>query len=57
MTLISKRQRARFIYTRSKKVEKRLYIYKKPDTLQKARQFALRCYSQKSRHFMLHNFS
>ena len=29
------------------------FIYKKPDTLQKARQFLLRFYIQKSRHFTL----
>ena len=32
-------------------------IYRKSDTLQKARQFALRFYSQKSRHFTLRDFS
>ena len=44
MTPISERQRVRFyIYTKSKKnCETFIYIYKKPDTLQKSRQFALR---------------
>ena len=42
MTAISKRQCARFyIYTKSKKIAKR-FIFKNPDTLQKARQFPLR---------------
>ena len=42
MTAISERQRARFyIYAKSKKM-RNVFIYKKPDTLQKARQFPLR---------------
>ena len=32
------------------------FIYKKLDTLQKARQFPLRFYIQKERHFTLHDF-
>ena len=42
MTPVRKRQRARFYLQKSKKSET-LYIYidKKPDTLQKARQFAV----------------
>ena len=34
-----------------------VYTYKKPDTLQKARQFPLRFYIQKDRHFTLRDFS
>ena len=34
-----------------------VFIYKNPDTFQKARQFALRFYIQKARHFTLRNFS
>ena len=34
-----------------------IYKYKNPDTLLKARQFALRFYWQKGIHFTLHNFS
>ena len=33
-----------------------IYINKKLDTFQKARQFALRFYSQKARHFTLRDF-
>ena len=33
-----------------------VYICKKLDTFQKARQFALRFYSQKASHFALHDF-
>ena len=33
-----------------------VFTYKKPDTSQKARQFALRLYIYKARHFMLYNF-
>ena len=39
------------------KCETFIYMCKKPDTLQKARQYALHFYSQKSRHFTLRNFS
>ena len=42
--------------TKSKKNANRLYIFKKPDTLQKARQFALRFYSQKATHFTIRYF-
>ena len=49
MTPISKRQRASFTYTKSKNnCETFIYTFKKPDTFQKARQFALRFYSQKA---------
>ena len=34
-----------------------VFIYKKPDTSQKTRQFALRFYMPKTWHFALHNFS
>ena len=33
-----------------------VFIYKKQDILQKARQFPLRFVTQKSRHFTLHDF-
>ena len=37
------KKKCTFLYIQQKKnIEKRLYIYKKPHTLQKARQFALR---------------
>ena len=58
MTPISKTQCARFyIYKKQGSCETFIYIYKKPDTLQKARQFALRFYSQKAGHFSLRDFS
>ena len=41
ITTISERQRARFIYTNREKLQNNL-IYKKIDTLQKARQFVSR---------------
>ena len=36
-----------YINKKQKKCETCMYIYKKPDTLEKARQFALHFYSQK----------
>ena len=56
MTAINKKQRARFSIYKNKKNAIRFYI-QKPDTLQKVRQFPLRFYIRKSRHFTLHNFS
>ena len=44
-----------YIYI-SKHCETFIYIYKKHDTLQKSKQFQLRFYLQKSRHFPLCNF-
>ena len=55
MTAISERQRALFVYPKSKKM-RNFFIYKNPDTFQKGRQFALRFYIQKARHFTLRNF-
>ena len=56
MTTTSKRQRARLYILKIKKNAKCLYIYIIPATWQKARQFALRLYIQKPRHFKSHNF-
>ena len=42
---------------KAKKCETFIYIYKKPHTFQKSRQFALLFYSQKSGHFTLRDFS
>ena len=57
MTPISEIQCARFLLTRIKqKNDTFIYINKKTDTLQKARQFALHFYSQKSRHLKLRDF-
>ena len=53
MTPISERQLAQF-YTyknQTKKNDTYIYIFKKTDTLQKARQVELSLYSPKSRHF------
>ena len=54
MTPISEIQCARFLLTRIKqKNDTFIYINKKTDTLQKARQVELHFYSQKSRHFTI----
>ena len=46
-----------FLYIqKTKQIAKRLYTYKNPDTSQKSRQFLLRCYIQKARHFTLRDF-
>ena len=42
-----------YIYIQKEKEISKRFIFKNPDTLQKARQLALRFYSQKSRHFTL----
>ena len=57
MTVISKGQRAPlYKYKRQKKM-RNVFIYKKPDTLQKSRQFPLHFSIQKSGHFALRDFS
>ena len=57
MTPTSKRKRARiYVYIQQKSCETFVYIYKKQDTLQKSRQFAICCDSQKYRHLTLHKF-
>ena len=60
MTPTNKIQRARFyIYKMQKNCETLMYIQKKPDTFQKARQFALRFYSQTPdtlRYAIFHDF-
>ena len=56
MTAIIERQRARF-YIHKKQKLRNVFIYKKPDTFQKSRQFPLRFYIQKSIHFNLRDFS
>ena len=43
------------IYTKSKKM-RNVFIYKKSDTFQKARQFPLRFYIQKAIHLTLRDF-
>ena len=55
MTAIIERQRAR-LYTQKAKKLPNVFIYKKPDTFQKARQFPLRFYTQKSIHSTLRDF-
>ena len=50
MTAIIKRQRLR-LYTQKAKKLLKVFIYKKPDTFQKAKQFPLRFYIQKARNF------
>ena len=55
MTDILERQRAR-LYTQKAKNSKTFFIYKKPDTFQKARRFPLRFYIQKAIHLTLRDF-
>ena len=57
MIPISKRKRAcLYIYKKQNKCEAFIFIYKNPDTFQKATKFMSRFYSQKFRHFILRNF-
>ena len=55
ITAIIERPRAR-IYTQRAKKMRNVFIYKKPDTFQKDRQFPLRFYIQKAMHLTLRNF-
>ena len=55
MTAIIERQRAR-LYTQKAKKLLHIFIYKKPDTFQKSRQFPLRFYIQKAIHLTLRDF-
>ena len=55
MTAIIERQRAR-LYTQKAKKSRNVFLYKKPDTFQKARQFPLRFYIQKAIHLTLRDF-
>ena len=55
MTATIERQRARLNTQEAKKLRK-LFIYKKPDTFQKARKFPLRFYIQKAVHLTLRDF-
>ena len=45
-----------FIYSQKAKKMPHIFIYKKQDTFQKARQFPLRFYIQKDLHLMLRDF-
>ena len=56
MTAIIERQRAR-LYKQKAKELLNVFIYKRPDTFQKARQFPLGFYIQKAIHFTLRDFS
>ena len=55
MTAIIERQRAR-LYAQKQKKMGNIFIYKKPHTYQKARQFPLRFYIQKAIHLTLRDF-
>ena len=55
LTAMIERQRAR-LYTQKAKKLPNVFIYKKPHTCQKARQFPLRFYIQKSIHLTLRYF-
>ena len=56
MTTIIERQRARLYIQKAKKL-RNVFIYKKPDTFQKAGQFPLRFYIQTSLHLKLRYFN
>ena len=56
MTSIIERQRVRFYIHKKQKKMRNVFIYKKLDTFQKARQFPLRFYIQKVIHFTLRDF-
>ena len=56
MTAIIERQRAHLYKQKAKKVAKRFYIYKKPDTFQKVKQFPLHFYIYKAINLMLRDF-
>ena len=55
MTAIIKRQRARVQTQKAKKLQN-VFIYKKPDTVQKAGQYPLRFYIQKAIQLTLRDF-
>ena len=55
MTAIIERQRARLYKQKARKL-RNVFIYKKPDTFQTARQFPLRLYIQKAIHLTLRDF-
>ena len=55
ITAISERQRACFYIQKAEKILN-IFIYKKLDIIQKARQFPLSFYIQKAWHFTLRNF-
>ena len=55
MTAIIERQRAHLYKQKPKKLLN-VFIYKKPDTFQKARQFPLRFFIQKAIHLTLRDF-
>ena len=56
MTAIIERQRAR-LYTQKAKKLPNVFLYKKPDTFQKARQFPLRFFNTKSHTLDVTGFS
>ena len=57
MTAISRIQCASYYISNKPKNLQNVFIYKNPETLQEARQFPLRFYTQKVGHFTLDNFS
>ena len=56
MTAIIERQRTRFYMHKNQKQLRNVFIYKKSDTFQKARQFTLGFYIQKAIHLTLQEF-
>ena len=57
MTVISERQCAHFFIYKNQKQLCNVFIYKKPDTFQKARQVPLGFFKQQSKQFTLHHVS
>ena len=56
MTASIEKRRARFIHKKQRKLWN-IFMYKNPETFQKARQFPFRFYIQKAIHFTLRDFS
>ena len=56
MTAIIERQRARFYIHKKQNKFRTVFVYKKPDTFQKTRQFPLRFLIQKGIHLTLRDF-
>ena len=57
MTAIIERQRARYYIHKKQNKSLNVFIHKKPDTFQKARQFPVRFYIQKGINSTLRDFS
>ena len=56
ITITAIRTTCTFLYTQKAKKTRNVFIFKKPDTFQKARQFPLRFYIPKAIHLTLRGF-